>query len=97
MASDCPPPTGVTPAPPALPAGLLEPWRVIAIGAVCWLLATIASFSVPALSTWRPISLAGLVTGALGTAIFLWQRRAARRGARGAQTGLAVGEPDDPT
>ena len=36
--------------------------------------------------------LAGLGTGLLGTAVFLWQRRAAQRGTRGAQTGLAIRE-----
>ena len=54
-----------------------------------WLLATVAAFTVDACATWRPITLAGLGVGALGTGIFLWQRSAARRGARGAQTGLS--------
>lgn len=97
MASECPPPDGVPPAVPALPAGLLEPWRVIAVGAVCWLVVTVVSFSAPALATWRPVSLAGLATGAIGTTIFLWQRRAALRGARGAQTGLNVGDTERST
>jgi hypothetical protein len=76
------------PEPPQLPAALLDPWPVILTGAVVWAMATIAAFVVPALQTWRPISLAGLGVGVLGTSIFLWQRTAARRGARGAQTGL---------
>lgn len=83
MPSDTP-----EPEPPALPAALLEPWPVIAVGAVLWALATIAAFAVPALAGWRPITLAGLGVGVLGTSIFLWQRTAVRRGARGAQTGL---------
>ncbi len=62
--------------------------RSSSTGAVLWALTTIAAFVVPALETWRPISLAGLGVGVLGTSIFLWQRTAARRGARGAQTGL---------
>jgi hypothetical protein len=77
------------PPPPALPAALLDPWPVVAAGAVLWALATIAAFTVGALESWRPITIAGLGTGVLGTSIFLWQRTAARRGARGAQTGLA--------
>ncbi len=77
-----------TPEPPPLPAALTEPWRVIGVGALLWLLATLAAFTVPALETWRPICLAGLATGVIGTAVFLWQLSAARRGARGAQTGL---------
>ena len=76
------------PEPPALPAALLDPRPVIAVGAVLWALATIAAFSVPVLESWRPITIAGLGTGVVGTSIFLWQRMAARRGARGAQTGL---------
>ncbi len=76
------------PQPPSLPAALLEPWPVIAAGAALWALATIAAFAVPALEGWRPVTLAGLGVGVLGTSIFLWQRTAARRGVRGAQTGL---------
>ena len=76
------------PEPPALPAALLDPRPVVLVGALLWALATIAAFTVPALESWRPIAVAGLGTGAVGTSIFLWQRAAARRGARGAQTGL---------
>lgn len=74
--------------PPMLPAALLEVWPVIAVGAVVWLVAAVAAFVIPALETWRPLTLAGLGTGVLGTIVFVWQRDAARRGARGAQTGL---------
>jgi hypothetical protein len=74
--------------PPMLPAALLEVWPVIAIGALAWLAAAVAAFVIPALETWRPLTLAGLGVGVLGTTIFLWQRDAVRRGARGAQTGL---------
>lgn len=78
------------PEPPELPAALLEPSRVIAVGALAWLIAAIAAFALPALETWRPVTVAGLGVGLLGTGIFVWQRAAARRGARGAQTGLDV-------
>lgn len=74
--------------PPMLPAAMLEVWPVIAVGALAWLVAAVAAFVVPALQTWRPLALAGLAVGLLGTSVFLWQRDAARRGARGAQTGL---------
>jgi uncharacterized protein DUF2530 len=80
--------SGKSPEPPPLPAQLLEIWPVIAIGALAWLAAAVAAFAVPALETWRPVTLAGLGVGLLGTGIFLWQRNAARRGARGAQTGF---------
>jgi Flp pilus assembly protein TadB len=71
-----------------LPAALLKVWPVIAIGAVGWLVAAVAAFVIPALASWRPLTVAGLVVGVLGTTIFVWQRDAARRGTRGAQTGL---------
>ena len=74
--------------PPMLPAALLEVWPVIAVGALAWLVAAVAAFVVPGLETWRPLTLAGLGVCVLGTSIFLWQRDAARRGARGAQVGL---------
>jgi hypothetical protein len=76
------------PEPPPLPPRLLAVWPIIAIGELGWLLATIAAFAVPALQSSRPIMLAGLGTGFVGTSIFLLQLAGARRGARGAQTGL---------
>ena len=76
------------PVPPALPSALSDPQPVIMAGALLWVLAAIAAFTVPALHDWRPITLAGLGVGVLGTSIFSWQRAAARRGARGAQSGL---------
>jgi len=74
--------------PPPLPRMLLEVWPVIAVGAVGWLLAAVAAFAIPALQSWRPVTVAGLGVGLLGTSIFVWQLAAARRGSRGAQTGL---------
>jgi Protein of unknown function (DUF2530) len=82
--------------PPMLPAALLEVWPVIAIGALAWLAAAVAAFLIPALASWRPLTVAGLTVGVLGTIIFLWQRDAARRGAPGAQTGLNH-RPNPPT
>ncbi len=78
---------------PPLPAALLEAWPVIAVGAGGWLIATVAAFVVPTLASWRPVTVAGLGVGLLGTGIFLWQRDAVRRGARGAQTGLDASRP----
>jgi hypothetical protein len=83
------PPKPGEPEPPALPAVLLEPWPVIIVIAVGWLIATILAFTVAGLHEWRPIAVAGLGVGALGTSIFLLQRRAVRRGSRGAQSGLS--------
>jgi Protein of unknown function (DUF2530) len=83
-------PAAGPPEPPPLPPGLLEPWRVIAAGAVAWVVVAVLSFTVPALQDWRPVSIAGLATGVLGTAIFLWQKSAVQRGVRGAQTGITI-------
>ncbi|MEN4477511.1 DUF2530 domain-containing protein [Mycolicibacterium cosmeticum] len=74
--------------PPALPARLLEPVPVIIAIATGWLIAVALAFTVPALHDWRPITVAGLGVGLLGTSIFLLQLRSARRGDRGAQRGL---------
>lgn len=82
------PPAEASPEPPPLPAALLRVWPVIGAGVGGFCCATVAAFTVPALETWRPVSVAGLAVGVLGTTIFLVQRTAARRGARGAQTGL---------
>ena len=76
------------PEPPALPAILLEPWPVIIAIAAGWLVAVVLAFTISGLHDWRPITVAGLGVGVLGTSIFLWQRHAVRRGSRGAQSGL---------
>jgi len=76
------------PAPPPLSPALMDPRPVIAVGAALWALALLAAFTVAALHSWRPITLAGLGVGVFGLSLVLWQRSAARRGARGAQTGL---------
>ena len=90
-----PVPSDPTPEPPALPVALLQPWPVILVIAAGWLVALILAFTVPALHGWRPTTIAGLGVGVLGTSIFLWQRAAFRRGARGAQSGLAEIETGD--
>lgn len=74
--------------PPPLPARLTDPRPVIAVVTFCWAVALLAAFVVPDLHSWRPITLAGVGVTAFGTSLYLWQLRAARRGARGAQTGL---------
>jgi Protein of unknown function (DUF2530) len=74
--------------PPPLPDALTDPRPVIAVITLVWLAAVIVAFTVPSLDTWRPITVAGLGLAVFGTSVFLWQRRAARRGSRGAQTGL---------
>ena len=81
-------PTEPQPEPPPLPVVLLRPWPVIYVIAAGWLVAAILAFTVPVLHDWRPVTVAGLGVGVLGTSIFLWQRSAVRRGSRGAQRGL---------
>ncbi|MBV8861466.1 MAG: DUF2530 domain-containing protein [Mycobacterium sp.] len=79
---------GEDPSPTPLPAALLKVWPVIIAGELGWLIAAVAAFVIPAFQSWRPVTLAGLGVGLLGTTVFLWQRGASRRGARGAQVGL---------
>jgi hypothetical protein len=79
----------VAPEPPALPAILLKPWPVILVITAGWLIALVLAFTVSGLHELRPFTVAGLAIGALGTSIMLWQRRAVRRGSRGAQSGLS--------
>jgi hypothetical protein len=89
MSEPTPPKGEAAPVPPALPGALLNPWPVIFVIAAGWLVAVALAFTVPGLHDWRPTTIAGLVVGVLGTSIFLWQRSAARRGSRGAQSGLS--------
>ena len=72
-----------------MPAVLLKPWPVIVVIATGWLIAVVVAFAVPGLHEWRPFTVAGVAVGVLGTSIFLLQRRAVRRGSRGAQSGLS--------
>ena len=83
-----PPSRDHPPTPPALPEILLEPWPVICVIAAGWLVAVVLAFTMPGLHDWRPVTVAGLGVGVLGTSIFLWQRSAVRRGSRGAQRGI---------
>ncbi len=73
---------------PPLPAALLQVWPVIAVGFAGWLIGAVLAFAVPVLQGWRPVTLGGLGVSLIGTSIFVLQLAAARRGARGAQTGL---------
>jgi hypothetical protein len=83
-------PPAQPPEPPPLPPALLAQWPVIAVGAGLWLLVTVLAFTLPALESWRPVAVAGLAVSVVGTSIFLWQRSAVQRGARGAQKGLTI-------
>ncbi|MEU5760820.1 DUF2530 domain-containing protein [Nocardia sp. NPDC047648] len=74
---------------PQLPPRLTDPRPVLAVGSALWLIATVVVWAggdrwAPA----RPVCLMGLVVGLIALVIYLVQRRGARRGDKGAQTGL---------
>ncbi|MEU1545946.1 DUF2530 domain-containing protein [Nocardia sp. NPDC005745] len=74
---------------PQLPPRLTDPRPVLAVGSVLWLIATVVVWAGG--DRWasaRPVCLMGLVVGLLALVIYLVQRRGARRGDKGAQTGL---------
>jgi flagellar biogenesis protein FliO len=74
---------------PQLPPRLTDPRPVLAVGSALWLIATVVVWAGG--DRWasaRPICLMGLVVGLIALVIYLVQRRGARRGDKGAQTGL---------
>ena len=78
-----------TPAVPQIPPRFTDPRPVLAVGTGLWVLAVVGILATgDRFERYLPICLAGFAVGALGTLIFTIQRRAARRGSKGAQTGL---------
>ncbi|WP_024800707.1 DUF2530 domain-containing protein [Nocardia sp. BMG51109] len=73
---------------PQIPPRLTDPRPVLAVGTALWAIATVLVWIDDSWADARPIGLMGLAVGLLGYAIFLIQRRGARRGDKGAQTGL---------
>ncbi|WP_327112293.1 DUF2530 domain-containing protein [Nocardia sp. NBC_01730] len=74
---------------PQIPPRLTDPRPVLAVGSALWMIATAVVWAAG--DRWvsaRPVCLMGLVVGILAFGIFLVQRRGARRGDKGAQTGL---------
>lgn len=79
----------VTPNVPQIPPRLTDPRPVLAVGSLLWLVALVMVWvGGPRWEAARPVCVMGLVVGLIGLVIFLIQRRAARRGDKGAQTGL---------
>ncbi|MEU7764218.1 DUF2530 domain-containing protein [Nocardia sp. NPDC049190] len=79
----------MTPEVPQIPPRLTDPRPVLAVGSALWSIATAVVWAGD--DRWesaRPVCLMGLVVGVLALGIFLIQRRGARRGDKGAQTGL---------
>ena len=72
---------------PPLPAALTRMRTVIGIGTVLWLVAA-AVVLVTGPPSLLATCLVGAGLGGVGWAIFAWQRAAARRGSRTAQSGL---------
>lgn len=74
---------------PLLPPLWTDPRPPVAAGMLAWLIALIVFLVVdgPAATT-TAVCWAGLGVGFLGLTIFVIQRSAARRGTRGAQSGL---------
>lgn len=73
---------------PEIPPRLTDPRPVLAVGGILWAIATIAVWLNDSWAHARPICLMGLAVGLLGYLIFMFQRRSARRGDKGAQKGL---------
>ena len=74
---------------PQFPSWLTDPRPVLALGSVLFAVATVVVWlGGDRWETARPVCLMGLAVGLLGYTIFVVQRRGARRGDKGAQTGL---------
>ncbi|MFI1462788.1 DUF2530 domain-containing protein [Nocardia carnea] len=74
---------------PQFPPWLTDPRPVLALGSALFAIATVVVWlGGDRWATARPVCLMGLAVGLLGYTIFVVQRRGARRGAKGAQTGL---------
>jgi hypothetical protein len=89
---DAPIETQKSPPPPLSPRLLALP-PVVYGGTALWLVAVvvllIARYGFDALPPiWLWTALAGFVLGLIGLPVMVWQRRASRRGARGAQRTL---------
>ena len=79
--------------PPPLPQRLLALPPVVYVGTALWLVALvallIARYGYDALPPiWLWTALAGFSLGLVGLPVMVWQRRASRRGSRGAQRNL---------
>lgn len=80
-------------APPPLPPRLLALAPLVYIGTAAWGVVTcallIARYAFDALPPiWLWTALAGTLLGVIGVPVMIWQRRASRRGTRGAQRNL---------
>lgn len=78
---------------PELPPRLLDLFPIVVVGTALWLIGFVALLLHAVFTGHRPdlwlwTTVAGIVISCLGLGIMTWQRSAARRGSRSAQTGL---------
>ncbi len=76
--------------PPPLPKRLTDPVPVILVGSAVWaavavVLGVLAATGVRPLDVWFAATLVGVGLGVVGLAVLALQRRALRRGVKGAQ------------
>lgn len=74
--------------PPPLPPRLTRMSTVVGVGTAVWVLAAGVALLAGAPAVVLLTCLAGVGLGAVGWAIFRWQRAAVRRGSRTAQRGI---------
>lgn len=80
---------------PRIPGYLLDPRPVVMIGTVAWTLSLLAAMLVEEPDMRTVILCAvGVGVGALGTLVYVMQRRAVLRGSAGAQEGLDFDRTD---
>lgn len=83
-----------TPRPvPELPPRLVDLFPIVVVGTALWLtgffvllIDAIVTRTPPGVWLWTTV--AGVVISCMGLGIMVWQRAAARRGSKSAQTGL---------
>ena len=71
-----------------LPRGLADPRPAVGVGTTAWFAAALALLLAGGSAAWIWACLTGGLLGLIGFGMIYWQRRAAQRGARGAQQGL---------
>ena len=88
-----PPRLAALPPPPPLRPALVAPELPVLVAIAAWLALTVTLGTATLLGdrpidVWFWTSVCGWLLGGLGYSVMMWQRSAARRGSRIAQTGL---------
>ena len=71
-----------------LPRGLADPRPAVGVGTIAWFTAALVLLVTGGSAAWIWACLTGGLLGFTGFGMIHWQRRAARRGARGAARDL---------